>query len=603
MSTFRDFLVWYNNLDVRPFVVAIERLQKFYFDKGIDVFKTAISVPGIARQMLFATAEETGAEFSLIDKGNEELYRTINQNIVGGPSIIFTRHAKAGETLIRGDKQCEKVVGYDANALYLWSIGQDMPEGMFVIRRSENDFRPQIRDKYMQSFNWFTYLNQYEGKHILHKRNNGKEIKLGPYPVDGFDSQANVVYQFHGCYHHGHECALTNHVKSRKWHKTKEHLAARTQKITDFLRSKGYTVIEMRECVFQALFRDSERMCDIAYECRPSFCQKYRGNVSETQILNAVRDDTLFGMVEVDLGVPEKWGSEFQSELSPAEYFGEMSPIFCNTDIPMSDIGSHMQEHVKELGLSEKPRRLLVGGMKAKQILVATPLLKWYLEHGMVVSKIYQVVEYRRQKCFESFVRQVSDARREGDTMPEKAIIADTMKLIGNSGYGSLIMDKTRHRNVTYVSGENEACYQVNIPQFRTMSCLDLEDGFYEIESAKKRIKLDLPIQLGYFILQYAKLRMLSFYYDCIDKFVNRKDFEYLEMDTDSAYMSLSSASLDDIIKPELRAEFQRGLTGMCMMRLTDQNTVGFLARAAQTTRNSTNGCLVYLKPSTRPMK
>ncbi len=35
-------------------------------------------------------------------------------------------------------------------------------------------------------------------------------------------------------------------------------------------------------------------------------------------------------------------------------------------------------------------------------------------------------------------------------------------------------------------------------------------------------------------------------------------------MDTDSAYMSLSSASLDDIIKPELRAEFQRGLTGMC---------------------------------------
>ncbi len=221
MSTFRYFLVWYNNLDVRPFVVAIERLQKLYFDKGIDVFKTAISVPGIARKMLFATAEETGAEVSLIDKGNEELYRTIKQNIVGGPSIIFTRHAKAGETQIRGDKQCEKVVGYDANALYLWAIGQDMPEGMFVVRRAENEFRPQIRDKYMQAFNWFTYLNEYEGKHILHKRNNGKEIKLGPYPVDGFDSHDNVVYQFHGCYHHGHECTLTASVTNKKWHKNK----------------------------------------------------------------------------------------------------------------------------------------------------------------------------------------------------------------------------------------------------------------------------------------------------------------------------------------------------------------------------------------------
>ncbi len=132
--------------------------------------------------------------------------------------------------------------------------------------------------------------------------------------------------------------------------------------------------------------------------------------------------------------------------------------------------------------------------MKARQILVATPLLKWYLEHGMVVSKIYQVVEYRRQKCFETFVQEVSDVRREGDTMPEKAIIADTMKLIGNSGYGSLIMDKTKHREHTYVSGENEACYRVNIPQFRNMTCLDLEDGYYEIESAKKRIMFNLPI-------------------------------------------------------------------------------------------------------------
>ncbi len=98
MTTFRDFLVWYNNLDVAPFVVAIQRLQKFYIDKGIDVFKTAISVPGIARQMLFKTAEESGAEFSLMDPANEELYQTIKQNIVGGPSIIFTRRAKSGET-------------------------------------------------------------------------------------------------------------------------------------------------------------------------------------------------------------------------------------------------------------------------------------------------------------------------------------------------------------------------------------------------------------------------------------------------------------------------------------------------------------------------
>jgi hypothetical protein len=140
-------------------------------------------------------------------------------------------------------------------------------------------------------------------------------------------------------------------------------------------------------------------------------------------------------MVEVDIEVPEQWGLEFAHiSTPPRKYFEEMCPIFCNTEVGFDDIGEHMQAHVWEHGLSDKPRRLLVGGMKARQILLATPLLKWYLDHGMKVTKIYQVVEYRKMACFQHFVQDVSDARRAGDASPELAIIADTMKLIGNSG-------------------------------------------------------------------------------------------------------------------------------------------------------------------------
>jgi len=93
-------------------------------------------------------------------------------------------------------------------------------------------------------------------------------------------------------------------------------------------------------------------------------------------------------------------------------------------------------------------------------------------------------------------------------------------------------MDKTKHRKVYYVEGENKACFEVNKPQFRQSTCLDEEDDYYEVEAAKSSISLDLPTQLGYFILQYAKLRMLQFYYDLLDKYVDRSDFEYMEMDT-----------------------------------------------------------------------
>lgn len=92
--------------------------------------------------------------------------------------------------------------------------------------------------------------------------------------------------------------------------------------------------------------------------------------------------------------------------------------------------------------------------------------------------------------------------------------------------------------------------------RFRTLN--ELENNYFEIELAKTRIKLDLPIQIGYFVLQYAKLRMLEFYYDCVDKFCNREDSQLMAMDTDSLYMPLSADCLTDIIKPDMQFLFEK---------------------------------------------
>lgn len=67
---------------------------------------------------------------------------------------------------------------------------------------------------------------------------------------------------------------------------------------------------------------------------------------------------------------------------------------------------------------------------------------------------------------------------------------------------------------------------------------------------------MDVPTIVGFSILQYAKLRMLEFYYDFMDKYVDRADFEYVEMDTDSAYMALSAPNLRDVIRPSMLDSF-----------------------------------------------
>ena len=76
------------------------------------------------------------------------------------------------------------------------------------------------------------------------------------------------------------------------------------------------------------------------------------------------------------------------------------------------------------------PRCSLIGSLKGDKILLASPLLKWYLEHGLEVTKVYQVVEFTSEPCFKPFGDAVSNTRRAGDADPSKAIIADTMKLV-----------------------------------------------------------------------------------------------------------------------------------------------------------------------------
>ena len=137
--------------------------------------------------------------------------------------------------------------------------------------------------------------------------------------------------------------------------------------------------------------------------------------MTQHQILAAVVDGT----------VPE----ELQ------DYFSEMQPVFKNASVTRDDIGPFMRQYAEEHDILSKPRVMLVGSFRGVKILLATPLLRWYLAHGLVVDRVYQIIECEPNPCFRRFGESISAARRAGDEDPDKAIIADTMKLLGNSGY------------------------------------------------------------------------------------------------------------------------------------------------------------------------
>ncbi|GMF09065.1 unnamed protein product [Phytophthora lilii] len=165
---------------------------------------------------------------------------------------------------------------------------------------------------------------------------------------------------------------------------------------------------------------------------------------NETQI----RSDKAFGFLECDIRTPEHL----------KQYFGEMTPIFKNVLIDCTNesvIGKHMFDQNEARKQSRaKPARKLIGSYFGEKILIYTPLLKWYLSHGMEITKTYCFVKASSHKAFAPFMEAVSNARREGDVDKSKAMIAEMMKLVGNSAFGRSGMDMSKHKEIKYESSD-----------------------------------------------------------------------------------------------------------------------------------------------------
>ncbi|KAK3727765.1 hypothetical protein QZH41_016414 [Actinostola sp. cb2023] len=357
-KTLADWLRYYNDLDVGPFVEVLVRMRGFYSDRGVDIFKDAVSLPEVSLQFLLRrTLSQPNAP--VLHAPKKEAY-----------DMLKARMAEVGKTRIRSHqypvtKVCKKVVGYDANALYLSTMALDMPCGK---------------------------------EEVFH-------------------------YEFPA------------------------------------VEAKGFT--------------------------------------------ESLLSGSWFGFAEVDIEVPPHLWGKFEEIEDP--------PVRANPPL--------------------------------------------YVDHGLRITAVHRTIEYRSQKIFEWFVDQVTAARRHGDVDKTKTILGECMKLLGNSAYGKLIEALERHTKVSYTKDEAVVDRALRSAWFKD---LDEIGDAYEIEIRKARIEFKRPFQVGIAVYQLAKLRMFEFYYDFVDKFVDRHDFELIQMDTNSLYIALSASQLEDCVCPALRNEFDR---------------------------------------------
>ena len=140
-------------------------------------------------------------------------------------------------------------------------------------------------------------------------------------------------------------------------------------------------------------------------------------------------------------------------------------------------------------------------------------------------------------------------------------------------------MNKLNHTSIQYVQGHKNARLIANDNRFQNME--ELQPELFEVELGKQRITENLPLYVGYMVLQYAKLRMLEWFHDFLMVFFRRDCIEKIQMDTDSSYFGLAAPSLEDIFKnQEMADKYNKAVYGSCgITPFLPNNTDRFIVR------------------------
>ena len=192
---------------------------------------------------------------------------------------------------------------------------------------------------------------------------------------------------------------------------------------------------------------------------------------------------------------------------------------------------------------------------------------------GPVCEKLHHFVEYTPKKCFNSFVQSAVDPRRQGYENPNSSVVAETMMFLANSSYGYEIIDRSRNTVTKYLTEEKTHAV-INSKLFKKLDHVSIP--LYEVELAKAQTEDKEPIIVGFFFLQYAKLRMLGLYYNFVTKLCDVNKFGELEMDTNLLYLAFAEKELEDCIRTETRLEWQRLRSNDCVDSFTANDVANF---------------------------
>ena len=438
MSSFKDFLRWYNNKDNVPTLDAMQKKMAFYHDNYIDMLKLGFTLPNLANNCLHKSTDANSIH-------SRKEIMTFWQEFDKMSLVVHLAFLLAKQLLMKLlfeslQTYANLLLGLmPANYIPTRCVNPCLPVFIRVgtsIQKRVDSHLDKTRPAALKIWSY----------PISNEQDQNVKLKASLQQTDRRNLTASVLMSF----------ALIATLCLKPWVAfttsvpVKSCVPLSLKKIFNvvarrelnalrrhYIQEKGFKVIEMWDGEWWILYKTTNTVKQHIPEHFP-----YRRSLQTEQLLEKIKEGKLFGYVQRGIEVPENLRSKFDN----------FPPIFKNTLVSKSDIGDLMKNYAEEERVMSQPRKKLISSFTLQNATLITPSMLFYPQLGLICRKIHCFVEYTPKKIFNSFVQSAGDARRQVDENPNSSVVAETMKLLANSSYGYQIMDRSRHTVTKYLT-------------------------------------------------------------------------------------------------------------------------------------------------------
>ncbi len=293
-------------------------------------------------------------------------------------------------------------------------------------------------------------------------------------------------------------------------------------------------------------FNDQEESSFIAYfdqnnlyggsmcECIPhsDFRLLRDSNFDLEMILNTSPDAETGYLLEVDLAYPNFIHDEHDIFPMAPEHL----LIRSNYLSPMN------RRLLKILNQKHLPSLKLVPNLASKtRYVVYYVNLKFYVKHGLQISKIHRIISFKQSKWLQSYIN-FNTRKRIGST---NAFDKAFYKLANNAVYGKTIENAAKRTTIRLVSANQNIDRLVSLPNFKSFKIYNKQTA--GLQFSKTIVDCLRPVYVGAVVLELAKYHMYKVLYDYfIPKFPK---LSLLYTDTDSLILHVFCEDLYEEIK------------------------------------------------------